>query len=424
MKDKQKLYYVLGALGTLLVIVVAAIALKGSGSNLTGNISGNNVAAPKAITGSAPFVSSPGTSKPSPYSANPDLKYNNDQVPPDLTLKYPAGGETIEGSSIKVTTYINDNDKVYKVEFRSAGNLLGTVYEPNPNSNHYQFSFDTTKYSNNSKVSLDIWAYDRAGNIAKKNVSFVVVPTVDKTPPTVTIDSPYDGQTIHGNNFTIYAHANDKDSKVTKVEFRSGLFFEVLGTLTKPDVQTNAYKYFIDTTKIPEGSQILSVWAYDEAGNVGKKTISFNVDNKPAGLTVTSPKVGEVVFPRDIVGDNYAMHSLMLKMSVDTTEELSSIFFYNAEGKMEGLIENPQSHYDFEYIVLPVTWKVTEYDNLWDGKYKKVDYSWPKKLAEGEHTIMIVAKDKSYNVSNKTITFNLEYNAKTGTPKLIIKSIK
>jgi subtilisin family serine protease len=96
-------------------------------------------------------------------------------------------------------------------------------------------------------------------------------PPSDSEPPTVSITSPGNGDTVSGSvNFSATATDN---VGVIKVEFRVG------GGLKSTDT-TSPYSYSWDTTAVSNGSYTLSTKAYDAAGNIGASpAITVNVSN-------------------------------------------------------------------------------------------------------------------------------------------------
>lgn len=409
MKNK-KLYYGLGALGALLVVTLAAFALNGAGSNLSGSL--NNVAVKLPLQKNIPGLA-------------PASFFTTDNIPPTVEIAAPIIGAKIPGQMFTIIAYANDNVKVSKVVFLNGDSVLpqGILYKPNvENSNNYKYYFDTSKLPNNTPVLLSVWAYDAANNIDKKSVSVTANYNTEKSPPIVTIDSPYDGQTILEGSFTIFANAKD-NTKVTKVEFQ--IDGKLVKTLTEPDKNTKAYKYTFSTVNLPKNKLIpISVWAYDAAGNRGYKTISIKLDNQAAGLTITSPKVGEIIGPQAIVGNDYASRNLVLKVSGSTTEDTTISYVLDSKE----VLPRTENSIDFAYVVSPVYWKETTYNDALHGKYTKVEFQWGKvkgSLTAGEHTLIVTAEDKSSNISKKIITFNVGYSSNTKTEASItIKSIQ
>ena len=102
----------------------------------------------------------------------------------------------------------------------------------------------------------------------------------DITPPTIRITSPVNGATVSGAAVPISA-SSDNIAEVTKVDFL------VDGVLLTSDT-TAPFETVLDTTTYTNGSHILSVKAYDAAGNVGTSTsVTITISNSTTPPPVT-----------------------------------------------------------------------------------------------------------------------------------------
>jgi hypothetical protein len=104
-------------------------------------------------------------------------------------------------------------------------------------------------------------------------------PKVDVTPPTVSLLSPYNGQTFTGGSLTISANATD-DLGVTRVELL--VDGAVAATLSAAPYQTTSNVASID------GTHTIAARAYDAAGNVGTTSAQISVQTAPI---VQSPDI-------------------------------------------------------------------------------------------------------------------------------------
>lgn len=259
----------------------------------------------------------------------------------------------------------------------------------------------------------------------------------DKTAPTVSIDSPTDGQTIHGN-FTVIAYANDNIG-VTKVEFRSGLGYVLLpaGTLTKPDPQTNAYKYTLNTSGVPDGLNLLSVWAYDAAGNVGKKTISIKLDNTGPDLSISIPDMHSLAdtcaaieskagssFDGNCSGllGNGIMYEKLVPLSFNVNADASDA---SGISKVTFSIDNDIDNAKWGATVDPAPFTFTQqiaHRNLdEDINHNNMDSQVAYDVPLGNHFLYVQAWDKAGNMTNKTVKFSVDnihlvYNPDSNQP--------
>ncbi|MCY1078976.1 Ig-like domain-containing protein [Archangium lansingense] len=119
---------------------------------------------------------------------------------------------------------------------------------------------------------------------------FSVSTEVDTTPPTASLTAPASGATVKGT-ITLSASASDNFG-VTRVDFYAG------STLLGSDTLA-PYSFSWDTRSVPNGSQPLSVIAFDAAGlsSSGASSVTVTVDNDWTAPTVslTAPSEGATV---------------------------------------------------------------------------------------------------------------------------------
>jgi len=96
-------------------------------------------------------------------------------------------------------------------------------------------------------------------------------PTLDNTPPAVALNSPSNGSTIFGDT-TVSGTASDNVGVL-------GVRFTLGNKDIVPEVTQSPYAVTFDSTKFPNGLQILSILARDAAGNVSSQSIGVTVNN-------------------------------------------------------------------------------------------------------------------------------------------------
>src|SRR5262249_23281328 len=94
-----------------------------------------------------------------------------DQIPPTVSITAPVSGGTLSGV-VTVSASASDNIGVAKVEFY-VDSVLRAVDLATP----YQWDFDTSSASNGSHT-LEVWAYDIAGNTGRATLN---IPTQNDT---------------------------------------------------------------------------------------------------------------------------------------------------------------------------------------------------------------------------------------------------
>ncbi|HSX31874.1 MAG TPA: Ig-like domain-containing protein, partial [Candidatus Saccharimonadales bacterium] len=124
----------------------------------------------------------------------------------------------------------------------------------------------------------------------------------DTSPPAVRITAPAAEASVSGN-VNITATATDTVG-VSKVELY--INSSLLGTDT-----SSPYAFTWDSTKVPNGTQVLTAKAYDAAGNVGVDSFNVSVENGdkqapsvPSGLTATATAYNAVTVSWKASTDN------------------------------------------------------------------------------------------------------------------------
>src|SRR5256886_1164740 len=122
-------------------------------------------------------------------------------------------------------------------------------------------SFTDTGLSPSTTYSYAVAAFDAAGNLsAQSSPASATTPAAsDTTPPTVSITSPKDGETVKGT-VTVTASASDNVG-VAGVQFFGD------GKALAPEVTTAPYSISVDTTTTNDGPHRLTAIARDAAGN-------------------------------------------------------------------------------------------------------------------------------------------------------------
>jgi hypothetical protein len=137
---------------------------------------------------------------------------------------------------------------------------------------------------------------DNQGATGTATVTITVNNGADTTPPTVSITSPTNGQTVSLMR-TITVNASDNIG-VDHVDFYRG------GTILIGSSGVAPYSFNWNTTTVPNGTYSLTAKAYDVANNSATSTpVSVNVlntvdpgpDTTPPTVSITSPTSGQTV---------------------------------------------------------------------------------------------------------------------------------
>ena len=216
----------------------------------------------------------------------------SDVQAPEVAISSPGWNSTVNGQ-VPVNVDAIDNVGVSQVTLYANGQIVGS-----DSTAPYEFSWDSTRVAN-GYTTLTAYAYDAAGNTGISSGVMVNVDNqtavADTTPPSVSILSPSASQTTVSGTASVTVSAVD-DVGVAKVELY------VNGRLVSTD-QTAPYAFYWDTTKVADGSAILTAKAYDSSGNMGvSSNVTVLVDNildvadtTPPNVSIGSPIDGDTV---------------------------------------------------------------------------------------------------------------------------------
>lgn len=217
-----------------------------------------------------------------------DVAPSPDTFPPTVSITSLSKVGTISGT-VSISASASDDTGVSRVEFYyNVANLIAA-----DTNSPYSVNWDTTTVSDGS-YTLTAKAYDKAGNATLSSGVDIIIsnPKQDTTPPVVSVALPQNNSILSGIT-TISAVASDNIG-VTKLEFYHDT------TLFATDA-ASPYSVNWDTITAANGSYILTVKAYDAAGNVGISTpvsitilneISPSDDTTPPTVSLYSPTSG------------------------------------------------------------------------------------------------------------------------------------
>jgi PKD repeat protein len=202
-----------------------------------------------------------------------------DNVAPTVAVSAPAAGSVVAGT-VTLTANASDNVAVAAVQFYVDNSAVGAADTTSP----YTSSWDTTKLSDGSHV-LTAKATDTAGNVT---MSAPVTVTVDNTAPAVSVSGPAAGSVVAGT-VTLTANASDN------VAVAAVQFYVDNSAVGSADT-TSPYTSGWDTTKLSDGSHVLTAKATDTAGNVTTSApVTVTVDNTAPMVSVSGPAAGSAV---------------------------------------------------------------------------------------------------------------------------------
>jgi subtilisin family serine protease len=189
-----------------------------------------------------------------------------DITEPSVSITSPVNGDEVS-ESISVNISATDNVGVTEVELYINDELLGV-----DSTRPFSFYWNIQNYPD-GYYELVAFAYDRAGNAGQSEPVIVHVSKTiqdDTEPPLTSIISPMDGSQIRRG---IYIAASASDNvRVSKVEF----YIDGMLRAIKTEPRKGLYWMRLNSRKLAYGDHVISVNAYDEAGNVGMHSITVH----------------------------------------------------------------------------------------------------------------------------------------------------
>jgi Divergent InlB B-repeat domain/Glucodextranase, domain B/Bacterial Ig domain len=213
-----------------------------------------------------------------------------DTTKPTVTVSSPATNQTVTAPSLTVTGTATDDKAVTSLEYR-LNNAPRVSITPAQN-----YSFQVTLAAGSNPIN--IYAKDAAGNegVSSLNVTY---NAPDITNPTVSISSPGNGQTLTTANIRLTGSASDAGG-IANIQYAANGGIRV-------DVGT-APNFEIAITLRP-GANTITVYATDNAGNVGSSsiTVTYNApDTTPPTVTIGNPSNGQTLSGANVRGIGFA----------------------------------------------------------------------------------------------------------------------
>ena len=184
-----------------------------------------------------------------------------DDESPTITISAPTAGEFLRG---KIKVSVKASDALSGVS--SVSLYLDKAHIQTVEASQYIFSLDTTKYVD-GEHTIGIKAKDRVGNIAWKNITVYF----DNTAPQISIVGINNGSKLSG---TIVFNISTSDNLSGPKNITVYLDSEVLATTSEQFLTVQ-----LDTTKYSNGEYLISVVAYDNAGNQKMTVIQVTISN-------------------------------------------------------------------------------------------------------------------------------------------------
>jgi hypothetical protein len=208
---------------------------------------------------------------------------------PLVEIQKPQDKQIISGTADIQVTYAADSaSPIERVQVFIDGQLVKDYRLDKPNlQGSVAFRWDFT-LATPSQHSISARAQDSSGAVGATGIKVEVrrnegaqpAPApggADRTPPTVDIYYPAEGQVVKGE-IRVKADVSDNVGVRTVIFFLDGDFKKMM-------MNSPGYSAQFDTTKMTEGAHVVRVAAYDGAENEGNAERTFVVQNREATAT-------------------------------------------------------------------------------------------------------------------------------------------
>jgi hypothetical protein len=330
-------------------------------------------------------------------TTNPDP----DTTKPTITSTEPAAGSNTTVTStltIKANGVSDDSGEMGEVSYRITGNNIDQTHPLTSSSNDGNYSAEMNIKTLNipdGNYTITVIAKDAAGNTSDIKTFTITVnnttnPDPDTTKPTITTTEPAAGSTTTvTGTLTIKANGVSDDKAVDKVIYR------IDNATTEYPLSSSSndanYSATLNTATLNNGTHTITVIAKDAAGNTSDiKTFTITVNNttnpdpdttKPT-ITSTEPAAGSTT---TVTG------TLTIKANgVSDDKAVASVGYTIDGGSLKPMSVFTSSSYSA---------------SLGSNYSATIDTT---TLNNGDHTIVISAKDTSNNTSDlKTFTIKV-----------------
>lgn len=226
---------------------------------------------------------------------------------PLVTIEKPRNLEVISGTADIHVSYAADSaSPIERVQVFIDGHLVKDYRLEKPQMQgrvtfRWDFSIETP-----SSHSISARAQDTSGAVGATGIKVEIrrageparaaaVSGPDRTPPTVDIYYPAEGQVVKGE-LRVKADVSDNVGVRTVVFFLDGEFKTIM--MNSPN-----YSDKIDTTRLADGPHVVRVSAYDAADNEGRAERTFIVQNQEAAGTKAKSGESRIAVTPQIVPD-------------------------------------------------------------------------------------------------------------------------
>ncbi|MEK6744612.1 MAG: CARDB domain-containing protein [Nitrospirota bacterium] len=223
------------------------------------------------------------------------LPFKIDTIYPVVNITSPKDASYLSVTALPVTGTVSDENLAeYALSYTGAAGRLPIDGGNQSRTGHV---FGTVDAIPEGDYRLEVKAKDLGENETIMNMPF----TIDRTPPSVKLETPKDGGYFGGekNIIAISGSLVEKNLESFSLRYGSGdspaLWTDLVsGTTVTAYPSSFAWKIG-KHDGIPDGSYTLSLAAKDKAGLAGEARVRVTIDNTPPAVAITAPQEGGTV---------------------------------------------------------------------------------------------------------------------------------
>ena len=231
-------------------------------------------------------------------------KITLDRTKPTLTLSLP---EYISNDSYTIQVNANDNLEMDSVKFYYSDGMEWKVIGTS-NTAPYAVTWDLTSVQDKRDIQIKAIAKDKCGNTAET----IKKTTIDRTPPTVTVDLP---EYVTKNSYTIQVRVYDnQEMDSVKFYYSDGMEWKPIGT-------SNSAPYAVtwNLTSVQDKRDIqIKAIAKDKSGNTAETIKTTTIDRTSPIVTIALPCIttNSYILKANVY-DNLGMDSVTYSYSLN-----------------------------------------------------------------------------------------------------------
>ncbi len=224
-----------------------------------------------------------------------------DTEAPEVNIISPSEGDTLNSNDVTVEFTAIDNEGIDTCEYSLNSGNRQTIGCNNP--------FDINAQEGQNTIT--IYATDDNGNEGSDSVTFTVntLPDIDTTAPSITIDSPIDGEEYDTNQIDITVSTDESAELEYKINGTQGI--------SRRSLTAGFVSSYDNSIVLDKGNYTLTIYATDSKGNENNKSVNFKIN---PSLSEDEDEEDEETYEHKIYKKQYEPKTTEVDVSEDDRE--------------------------------------------------------------------------------------------------------